>query len=187
MATQNGHTVLKILLPLKQVLVPPTPPSLAQKLAAHASFAQEKKKLKPPFSQALLPLSLQWYCSGSKPLLTLLSKIAEKKISKIFASIFRILFSKSLLTFWSEKGFQISIFLPCITTAKRKKILSLLAASLETRAQKWPCVHTCSQLFPALIAWLEKIFVRAQNGLQNIIAAIRLSDADASATIQFQH
>ena len=102
-------------------------------------FRSGEKKIEPPFSQALLLLSLQQYCSGSKPSLTLFSKIAEKKISKIFSSFFRILFSKSLLTFWSEKGFQISIFLQCIITAKRKKILSLLAASLETRAQKWPC------------------------------------------------
>ncbi len=102
-------------------------------------FSSGEKKIEPPFSQAFLPLSLQQYCSGSKPSLTLFSKIAEKKILKIFSSFFRILFSKSLLTFWSEKGFQISIFLQCIIPAKRKKFLSLLAASLETLAQKWPC------------------------------------------------
>jgi hypothetical protein len=48
-------------------------------------------------------------------------------------------------------------------------------------------LHTCSQLFPALIARLEKIFVRAQNGLQNVIAAIRFSDAETSAAVEFQH
>jgi hypothetical protein len=48
-------------------------------------------------------------------------------------------------------------------------------------------LHTCSQLFPALIARLEKIFVRAQNGLRNLIAAIRFSDAETSAAVEFQH
>jgi hypothetical protein len=29
--------------------------------------------------------------------------------------------------------------------------------------------------------------VRAQNGLQNVIAAIRFSDAETSAAVEFQH
>ena len=112
------------------------------------------------FGQALLPLSSQRYCGGSKPSPTLSSKIAEKKILKIFSSFFRILFSKSLLTFWAEKGFQISIFLLCITISKRKKILSLLAASLGNARSK-----------VALRAHLFAAFSRAHRSTQKNFCA----------------
>jgi hypothetical protein len=165
-ATQNGHTVLKILLPQKQVLVPPTPPSLAQMLAARASFAQEKNKWKPPFSQALLPAILQW-----------LKTFAYTFLENCRKNLFSHSFLKKLAHVLIRK--RVSNFnLPSMhhNCKTQKNFVSSRCFLGNARAKV--ALHTCSQLFPALIARLKKIFVRAQNGLRNLIAAIRFSDAD---------
>ena len=136
----------------------PLSPFLSLKLAVCASFAQEKKKLNSLFRK------LFCYCPCStcntavaQNLRLHFSRKLQKKRYRKFSHLFSHSFLKKLAHVLIRK--RVSNFnLPSMhhTCIQQKNFVSSRCFLGNARAKV--ALHTCSQLFPALIARLKKIF-----------------------------
>ncbi len=129
------------------------PPPLAQSASLKTHFCASPSAT----VLAAIPQRLETFAH------TFLENCRKKRFWKFSHLFFPSFLEKPGSRFELKKGDKFQSSFNSSPTLKNTKIFCLLSLlPWETRAQKWPCAHTCSQLFPALIAWLEKIFVRAQ-------------------------